>query len=246
MRGYTAKKGNRYYAVIYEGVDPATGKERRRWYPAGTRKPTPTSSSPSSSSAATTAITAPPTSDPRRLPHRRWLPAQRAQLQAEHVRLVRAQHRAPRHSRARQSPRPARPRISTASTAGCSTQGGERSGGGRPQPRAVRYIHRHPAQGAGDAVRKGRPPERGRSRRSAEARDEAEHDMRVWTADTAQTFLLGSGHRLHPAFFLAAHTGMRRGEVLGLRWADVDLDAPAHLVRQADHLSVTYELRPPT
>ncbi len=38
MRGYTAKKGNRYYAVIYEGVDPATGKERRRWFAAGTRK----------------------------------------------------------------------------------------------------------------------------------------------------------------------------------------------------------------
>lgn len=38
MRGCTAKKGNRYYAVIYEGVDPATGKERRRRYPAGTRK----------------------------------------------------------------------------------------------------------------------------------------------------------------------------------------------------------------
>lgn len=33
-----ARKGNRYCAVIYEGVDPATGKERRRWYPAGTRK----------------------------------------------------------------------------------------------------------------------------------------------------------------------------------------------------------------
>ena len=38
MRGYTAKKGNRYYAVIYEGVDPGTGKERRRWYSAGARK----------------------------------------------------------------------------------------------------------------------------------------------------------------------------------------------------------------
>ncbi|MDP9403247.1 MAG: N-terminal phage integrase SAM-like domain-containing protein [Actinomycetota bacterium] len=38
MRGYTAKKGNRYYAVIYEGIDPTTGKERRRWYPAGSRK----------------------------------------------------------------------------------------------------------------------------------------------------------------------------------------------------------------
>src|SRR5438093_7728175 len=38
MRGYTTKKGNRYYAVIYEGVHPTTGKERRRWYPAGPRK----------------------------------------------------------------------------------------------------------------------------------------------------------------------------------------------------------------
>jgi hypothetical protein len=38
MRGYTAKKGNRYYAVVYEGIEPTTGKERRRWYPAGTRK----------------------------------------------------------------------------------------------------------------------------------------------------------------------------------------------------------------
>ena len=32
-------------------------------------------------------------------------------------------------------------------------------------------------------------------------------------------------HRLHPAFHLSAHTGMRRGEVLGLRWCDLDLDA---------------------
>jgi hypothetical protein len=25
MRGHIAKKGNRYYAVIYEGIDPAIG-----------------------------------------------------------------------------------------------------------------------------------------------------------------------------------------------------------------------------
>ncbi len=35
MRGHIAKKGNRYYAVTYEGVDPATGKDKRRWHPAG-------------------------------------------------------------------------------------------------------------------------------------------------------------------------------------------------------------------
>ena len=38
MRGHIAKKGNRYYAVIYDGVDPATGKPKRRWHAAGTTR----------------------------------------------------------------------------------------------------------------------------------------------------------------------------------------------------------------
>ena len=38
MRGSVAKKGKRWYAVVYDGVDPATGKYRRRWVPAGTRR----------------------------------------------------------------------------------------------------------------------------------------------------------------------------------------------------------------
>ncbi len=42
------------------------------------------------------------------------------------------------------------------------------------------------------------------------------------------TFLKSvSGHRLEAAWNVAAMTGMRRGEVLGLRWNDVDLDAGA-------------------
>lgn len=36
MYGYVARKGDRWYAVVYEGLDPETGKERRRWVPAGT------------------------------------------------------------------------------------------------------------------------------------------------------------------------------------------------------------------
>jgi transposase len=35
MQGYVARKGGRFYAVIYEGIDPITGRERRRWHPAG-------------------------------------------------------------------------------------------------------------------------------------------------------------------------------------------------------------------
>jgi len=35
MTGYVVKKGNRYYAVKYEDLDPVTGKEVRKWHPAG-------------------------------------------------------------------------------------------------------------------------------------------------------------------------------------------------------------------
>lgn len=35
VKGYVVRKGNQHYAVIYEGLDPITGRERRRWHPAG-------------------------------------------------------------------------------------------------------------------------------------------------------------------------------------------------------------------
>ncbi len=36
MNGYVAQRRGRFYAAIYEGRDPVTGKEIRRWHPAGT------------------------------------------------------------------------------------------------------------------------------------------------------------------------------------------------------------------
>lgn len=36
MDGYVATRRGRFYVVIYEGRDPVTGKELRRWHPAGT------------------------------------------------------------------------------------------------------------------------------------------------------------------------------------------------------------------
>ena len=39
-------------------------------------------------------------------------------------------------------------------------------------------------------------------------------------------------HRLYAAFVLAASTGMRRGEVLGLRWRDIDFQNQRIAVRQ--------------
>ena len=47
--------------------------------------------------------------------------------------------------------------------------------------------------------------------------------------------------RLAAVWRLAAMTGMRRGEILGLRWRDVDLDAARLSVRQAV-VAVAYEV----
>lgn len=33
MHGHVARNRDRYYADIYEGLDPVTGKERRSWHP---------------------------------------------------------------------------------------------------------------------------------------------------------------------------------------------------------------------
>jgi integrase len=57
---------------------------------------------------------------------------------------------------------------------------------------------------------------------------------RTWTAEQLRRFL---GHiaddRLSPAWQLAAVTGMRRGEVLGLAWSDVDLEESRVTVRRS-------------
>jgi integrase len=48
----------------------------------------------------------------------------------------------------------------------------------------------------------------------------------TWSADELAAFLEHvSGDRLFAAYVLLATTGMRRGEVFGLRWRDVDLSA---------------------
>jgi integrase len=58
-------------------------------------------------------------------------------------------------------------------------------------------------------------------------------DMRTWTAGELRRFLEHvEGERLAALWMLAASTGMRRGEVLGLRWVDVDLDLAWVAVRQ--------------
>lgn len=51
-------------------------------------------------------------------------------------------------------------------------------------------------------------------------------EMHVWSSDQLAAFLRATeGDWLWPIYRLAVFTGMRRGEPLGLRWDDVDLEA---------------------
>jgi len=57
--------------------------------------------------------------------------------------------------------------------------------------------------------------------------------VRPWQPAAFAAFLdQTDGERLAPLFHLAGHAGLRRGELCGLRWQDVDLDARLLVVRQ--------------
>lgn len=58
-------------------------------------------------------------------------------------------------------------------------------------------------------------------------------EFSTWSADELRGFLeFVRNDRLYPLWLLLATTGMRRGEVLGLRWCDVDLERGEAAVRQ--------------
>jgi integrase len=79
-------------------------------------------------------------------------------------------------------------------------------------------------------------------RRGLIARNPAEHvdrprvvdkEMAWWTVDEARRFLDHvAGDRLEALWTLALTTGMRRGELLGLKWGDIDFDAGRLAIRR--------------
>ena len=55
--------------------------------------------------------------------------------------------------------------------------------------------------------------------------------MHTWAAEQVGIFLASVREICHPAWLLLATLGMRRGELLGLRWVDVDLTSGRIAIR---------------
>ena len=171
-----------------------------------------------------------------------WLRAQQAQLRASTLQSYESAvelHIAPRIGDVRLQ-------AVTASTLDVLyadlLQDGRRDGRGGLSPHTVRNIHAVLRKALSDAARKGSilrnpaeaadPPKLGRSQVA----------METWTPEQLRSFLNHTiGDRLYAAWVVAATTGMRRGEVLGLRWQDIDLEGMRLSVRQT-LLSVEYDL----
>jgi integrase len=115
-------------------------------------------------------------------------------------------------------------------------------------PNTVRQMHAVLRRALGEATRLGLVP-RNVATLVAVPRP-ARHDMHVLSADEARTLLAAvEGDRLEALYVLALTTGMRRGEMLALRWTDVDLHAKSPAVHVRATLryqnSDTYFFDPP-
>jgi integrase len=111
-------------------------------------------------------------------------------------------------------------------------------------PRTVRYIHTIIGRALREAVAWDRIPRNvAQAAQPPGATQAKSPEMKTWDATTLARFLdLVRDDRHQPAWLFLATTGCRRGEALGLRWTDVDLDAGKVVLYQTVS-AINHELR---
>jgi len=111
-------------------------------------------------------------------------------------------------------------------------------------PTTVRHIHVTLHRALRDAVRWRRIQRNPADSADPPAVRQTEaNEMKTWTGEQLKTFFeTMRADRLFPLWRTVAMTGLRRGEALGLRWRDVDLEGASIAVRQA-LVTAGYEVR---
>ena len=98
-------------------------------------------------------------------------------------------------------------------------------------PRTVQYIHTTLHKALKDAVSDGLVPRN--VTEGIKAPRPKKKEVNALSADQARAFLSAAhGDRFETLYIVAVHCGLREGELLGLRWEDVDLEAGTLAVRR--------------
>ncbi len=236
MKDSIIKRGNKWAFVVELLRDPATGKRRQKWYSGyDTRKEAATARDTIRAELAAGTFV----ERSRQTVHAYlddWLEAVEPTLSPSTF------HSYERNMRLHVKPRIGAVRLPDLDP-GVINQlyaqllaEGHRDHPGGLKARTVRYIHTILHRAFKDAVRWGRLP-----RNPVAAADPpgttaaASPEMVTWDAATLAQYLeraRTTNDRYYAAWYLVATTGLRRGEALGLRWADLNLEAGRASIRQ--------------
>jgi len=235
MRGSVVKRGNGYSVVVELDKDPITNKRRQRWH-SGYRTKRDAERALSEIVASVHAGNyLEPTKQTLSEFAREWLVAIKPTIRPS-----------THHSYSRNLTLHVLPQLGSVQLrhidagtlntlyAALLANGRKNYAGGGLSPRSVQHVHAIVRRTLRDAVKWGRLV-----RNPADAADppKATADSRpestVWTAAQLRTFLERTRtSRFAAAYHLIATTGLRRGEALGLRWQDLDLDNDKASIRQ--------------
>jgi integrase len=238
------KRGTSWAVVVEVGRDPNTGKRVRKWHSGYRTK--------RDAERARIEILSRLDHGTYVSPDRRtvgsylegdWLPAVKARLKAStwdsYSRNIRL------HISPKLGPIPLQALTATSLNEFYASliSEGRRDGNGGLAPKTVRYLHGIIRKALADAARWNLLQRNVADQADPPAIRSTAPEMTTWTADELTRFLdFVSNDRLYAAWVIAATTGLRRGELLGLRWIDIDLDASRLSVQQT-LVSVAYEPR---
>ncbi|MCU1452655.1 MAG: putative Integrase family protein [Acidimicrobiales bacterium] len=229
MRGHVRRRGSTWTYVIDVSIDPSTGRRRQRTK-GGFATKSAAEKAMSEALAAGPRMAASATSATTLRDYlAKWMEAVTPRLRATTVasyemaitRLV------ARLGGVRLSD--LTPLAVERAYAGMVLSGGRN---GKPlSPKTVRNCHVVLRKALADAERLGLLDRNVASR--ARPPTATRREFPTWTSSELSTFLrLVADDALYPLWVLLATTGVRRGEALGLRWGDVDLDRATFSVSQ--------------
>jgi integrase len=221
---YIVQRKDRFYVVAYNGLDPLTGKERRRWHPVGHDRADAEQLAEQLDREhdATMPVVSGPVSLGEFLTNT-WLPNKRGQVRS--TTAYRYAWFVNRYIQPALGDVPLR-RLRADHLDGfyddLATIGG-RNGDG-VAPKTILEVHAVIRAALDNAVDRKLVDSNVARLTRRRRRPSVSTTARTWTADELGTFLVAARQqRLYPALHLAAHTGMRRGEIVGLKWSDLNI-----------------------